>query len=149
MIHALLFENYLFFTSMVSYAVTQILKTILYSVMNKKFDFKRLVGSGGMPSSHSATVVALAVASLRKFGALSPYTAITLILAIIVVYDARGVRQEAGKHAQILNELLETRRNSEGDDELIMLNEMVGHTFLQVCVGGIIGLVIALIIPVF
>lgn len=150
MLQALLFKNYLIFTPLVSYLVTQILKTILYSVMNKRFEYKRLFGSGGMPSSHSATVVALATAALRKFGALSPVSAIALIFAAVVVYDARGVRQETGKHAQLLNELIKKLSGAEGGEEIhIQLNEMVGHTFLQVLVGGITGLVITLCIPVF
>ncbi len=149
MLQTLLLKNYLMFAPLISYISTQVLKTILYSIMNKKFEYKRLFGSGGMPSSHSATVVALATAALKKFGALSSVSAITIILAAIVVYDARGVRQETGKHAQLLNELIKRLSGTDGGDVHIQLNEMVGHTFLQVLVGSILGLVITLCIPVF
>lgn len=147
MLHTLLFENYLVFTPLLAYLITQILKTLLYFLMTKKFDWRRLLGSGGMPSSHSATVTALFVAALKKCGAASPITAAILIFAIIVVYDAMGVRQETGKHAQLLNKLL--RREPNEEDSAIQLNEMVGHTSFQVMVGVVLGAVVAVLIPAF
>lgn len=148
MIYKLLFKNYLVFAPMCAYIITQVLKTILYSLMNHRFEYKRLFGAGGMPSSHSATVAALAVASFRKLGPTSPVTAVSLILALIVIYDARGVRRETGKHAQVLNTLLDTLRGTDKEHPL-QLNEMVGHSLFQVIVGCLIGLGVTLCIPVF
>lgn len=82
MLQTLLFKNYIMFSTIISYILAQVIKTILYTLMNKKFDYKRLFGSGGMPSSHSASVVSLATASFLKYGALSPFTAITIVLRL-------------------------------------------------------------------
>lgn len=147
MIKELLLKNYLIFTPLFAYLIAQVLKTILYSVMSRKFDYKRLLGSGGMPSSHAATVVALATASLKKLGALSPITAVTFVLATIVIYDARGVRQEVGKHAQILSKIYKNWHGESDQDNAIKLDEMVGHTPFQVVIGGVIGMVTAFCIP--
>ncbi len=147
MIETLLLNNYLVFTPALSYLVTQLLKTLLYFFMTKQFDWKRLFGSGGMPSSHSATVTALFVAALKKCGAASPITAAILVFAVIVIYDAMGVRHETGKHAQLLNTLLQRESNKEAN--AIQLNEMVGHTSFQVIVGTFLGGIVTALVPVF
>ncbi len=146
MLEALFFLNYLFFVAILSYLIAQGLKAVLYTLMNRKLDIGRLLGSGGMPSSHSATVAALAVGALQKCGPDSPITAVALILAIIVIYDATGVRQEAGKHAQLLNRMLHWE---ESEDLIVPLNEMVGHTSFQVLVGAVIGILVAVLVPVY
>lgn len=128
--------------------VAQVLKTIIYLILNKQFRAERLVGSGGMPSSHSATVCALATSSCLEFGPGSFQFAISLILAIIVMHDAMGVRRETGIQAKVLNEIMETFEKM-GRSELSAqdkLKEFVGHTPLQVLMGAILGIAIALIL---
>lgn len=125
--------------------IAQVLKTIIYMFLNKKFLAERLVGSGGMPSSHSATVCALSTAACLEYGAGSAEFAFSLILAIIVMHDAMGVRRETGIQAKVLNEMLEAF-DKMGRSELSAqdkLKEFVGHTPLQVLMGAILGVIIA------
>ena len=119
----------------------------IYSYKDGRFDYKRFFSSGGMPSSHAATVSALALAARQQLGPLSPVTALALVVALIVMYDARGVRQETGKHAKILNELSENLWGADTESRNKKLNETVGHTLLQVLVGGMIGALIAFLVP--
>lgn len=143
----LIFQNSLIYAPLLSYLVTQALKVAIYSYKDGRFDYKRFFSSGGMPSSHAATVSALALAAWRQLGPLSPVTALALVVALIVMYDARGVRQEAGKHAKILNELSENLWGADAESRNKKLNETVGHTLLQVLVGGMIGALIAFLVP--
>lgn len=143
-----LFSNPIFFSAFTGWLVAQILKTLIHLYFTKKFVAERLIGSGGMPSSHSATVCALVTATGYHYGPSSFEFAISLIFAIIVMHDARGVRRETGIQAQLLNEILEIF-NSMGRNELNAhekLKEFVGHTPLQVLVGAILGILCAVII---
>lgn len=141
-----LIHNTVFMSAATGWLVAQILKTIIYGILNKTFNPERMVGSGGMPSSHSATVTALATASGIQYGLGSFEFAVSAIVAIIVMYDARGVRLETGKQAQVLNEVMEilqimgTKMSYEDK-----LKEFVGHTPVQVVVGALLGILIALI----
>ena len=129
------FSNPFLLTGLGSWFVAQVLKTILHCIIYKKLDFERLVGDGGMPSGHSATVASLATMCGLTFGLQSVEFAITAILAIIVCHDATGVRRETGRHAEILNELLQSLETGKPVD----LKELVGHTPLQVVMGILIG----------
>ncbi len=143
-----LFSNPIFFSAFTGWLVAQILKTLIHLYFTKKFVAERLIGSGGMPSSHSATVCALVTATGYHYGPSSFEFAIALIFAIIVMHDARGVRRETGIQAQLLNEILEIF-SSMGRNELSAhekLKEFVGHTPLQVLVGAILGIICAVII---
>lgn len=123
--------------------VAQVLKTIIHTLLTRSFDPERLVGSGGMPSSHSATVCALAVAAGQIYGLDSFAFAVSVIFAIIVMHDAMGVRLETGKQAKLLNEIIATFKTMEGKpltEE--KLKEFVGHTPLQVLAGAILGIAI-------
>lgn len=122
----------------------QVFKVIWDLVTTKKLNFKRLLGAGGMPSSHSATVITLATMVGRSEGTNSPMFAIALIFAIIVMYDAAGVRRETGKQARVLNEIVNTPGLSsvEVREKLI---EAVGHTPKQVFVGAIIGIIVGML----
>ncbi|MDL2294927.1 divergent PAP2 family protein [Ruminococcaceae bacterium OttesenSCG-928-D13] len=150
MIQKLFFNNYLLMLPVISWAVAQLLKTLLTLAMTRKFEPERLVGSGGMPSSHSALVCSLFVGTAKKYGASSPYFAITLVLAMIVMYDAMGVRLETGKQAKLLNRIIDDLRE-EGQDIGYdkKLKELVGHTPFQVLSGALLGILIAILIPVF
>lgn len=139
------FNNTIFFAAATGWLVAQILKTFIHMFFTKKFIAERLIGSGGMPSSHSATVCALATASCITYGAGSFEFAISLILAIIVMYDAMGVRRETGIQAKLLNDMMaifaEMGRKELSPDE--KLKEFVGHTPLQVLAGAMLGILIA------
>lgn len=140
-----LINNRIFISAALGWLIAQILKTIIHMFFAKEFVAERLVGSGGMPSSHSATVCALATATYFKYSASSFEFAISAILAIIVMYDARGVRRETGIQAKLLNEFIQTFR-SMGRSEFNAydkLKEFVGHTPLQVFAGAILGILIA------
>lgn len=142
-----LFSNKIFVSAALGWLVAQVAKTIIHMIITKKFVAERLVGSGGMPSCHSATVCALTTATGMMCGASSAEFAISVMLAIIVMYDAMGVRRETGIQAKILNEMIEvfTKMGKEMSAEE-KLKEFIGHTPLQVLVGGILGIIIALIV---
>ncbi|NLW79868.1 MAG: divergent PAP2 family protein [Ruminococcaceae bacterium] len=151
MIQNLFFNNYLLLLPVVSWAAAQLCKTIIHFITSGKFVAERLVGSGGMPSSHASLVCALFIGCARKFGLSSPYFAIAFVLAAIVMYDAMGVRLETGKQAKLLNRMMDRQKEDEPDDvlEVERLKEMVGHTPLQVLAGAMLGILIAVLIPVF
>ncbi|MDO4294037.1 MAG: divergent PAP2 family protein [Eubacteriales bacterium] len=137
-------HNIVFMSAVTGWFVAQVLKTLIYTCINRSFDPERLVGSGGMPSSHSATVCALATAAGIRYGGASFEFAISAILAIIVMYDARGVRRETGLQAQVLNEMI-TFWEKMGQPLTYeeRLKEFVGHTPLQVFAGALLGILIA------
>lgn len=142
-----LFHNVIFMSAALGWLIAQVLKTLIYLIINKKFVAERMVGSGGMPSCHSATVCALATATGMRYGGGSFEFAITVMLAIIVMYDAMGVRRETGIQAKVLNEMMEMFTNM--GKKMSMedkLKEFVGHTPLQVLIGGILGIIIAVIV---
>ena len=123
----------------------QLFKLIYDLVTTKKFNFKRIMGAGGMPSSHSAVVVGLATLVGKYEGINSSIFAVALILAFVVMYDAAGIRRAAGKQAALLNKLIETPGLT-GMQVSEKLVEVLGHTPVQVFVGALIGLVVGLIV---
>ncbi|MBE6958059.1 MAG: divergent PAP2 family protein [Ruminococcaceae bacterium] len=135
------FTNPFLLTSLGSWFIAQVLKTIIHLIIYKKLDFERMYGDGGMPSGHSATVSSLAMMCGLSFGFGSVEFAITGILAVIVCHDATGVRRETGRHAEVLNELLKSIETGKPVD----LKELVGHTPLQVVAGITIGIANALL----
>ena len=119
----------------------QLIKTIIHAIVTKSIDFTRLIGDGGMPSGHSATVCAVATSAGILYGLGSFPFAISVIVAIIVMHDAMGVRLETGKQAKLLNEFIDLFARLEqplSDQE--KLKELVGHTPLQVCMGALLGI---------
>lgn len=137
-------SNKFFITAVVSWTVAQVLKVFIYAIINKTWDFSRLFGDGGMPSGHSATVSSLAAISALTYGFGSFEFAISGILAIIVCHDAMGVRLEAGKHAKLLNILVDSfEKFSKNELPEVVLKEFVGHTPLQVISGIILGILCA------
>jgi len=131
-----------------SWLIAQVLKTILHAVVNRKLDMWRLVGDGGMPSGHSATVTSVAVVSALVYGLGSFECAISVVLAIIVCHDACGVRRETGKQAVLLNEISELINNLSTDklSDEVKLKVFVGHTIPQVIAGIITGAVNATVL---
>lgn len=142
--------NGILITAVASWAVAQVLKTLIYWWVNKEFDITRLFGDGGMPSGHSATVTSMAAMSAFMYGVGSFEFAVTLMLAIIVCHDAMGVRQETGKQAMVLNELLQSIDVMLSDEVAeVKLKEFVGHTAYQVAAGVVIGVINAAIMYYF
>lgn len=142
-----LLHNQIFISAVLGWLVAQVLKTLIHFIITKQFVAERMVGSGGMPSSHAATVCGLATAAGIKYGGGSFEFAIAVMLAIIVMYDAMGVRRETGKQGQVLNEMLEVFTNmGKQISPEAKLKEFVGHTPLQVLMGAILGIIIAVII---
>ena len=123
----------------------QIFKLIYDLVTTKKFNFKRILGAGGMPSSHSAVVVSLATLIGKYEGVNTAIFAVSLVFAAIVMYDACGVRRAAGRQAALLNKIIETPGLT-GVQVRERLVEALGHTPVQVFVGALIGLVVGLIV---
>lgn len=123
----------------------QCFKVVWDLVATKKFNFKRVLGAGGMPSSHSAVVMCLSVMVGKEYGFGSSVFALALIFAIVVMYDAAGVRRAAGKQAALLNKIVDTPGLSlpQVQERLV---EVLGHTPTQVFVGAIIGIIVGLVI---
>lgn len=144
---AQLFQNRPLIAALLGWILAQVIKTILYAFINRELRFERMVGSGGMPSSHAATVCALATSVARWNGLGSTYFALSFVLAIIVLYDASGVRLETGKQAITINNIvdfLESITHIDLPNE--ELKELVGHTPLQVFIGSLLGIGVGFLI---
>ena len=139
-----LLNNQILVNSLLAWAAAQIIKTILYAAVHRQVDLHRLFGDGGMPSGHSATVTAMATTAALEYGLDSPIFAITAIFGIVVMHDAMGVRREAGKHAEVLNNLIASLNQDVPPEEA--LKEFLGHTALQVCFGALLGFGVALML---
>ena len=132
-------NNPLLVVPLLTCLVAQMVKVFIDIIINRKFSFRFLVSTGGMPSSHSALVGSLATGVGQTSGWSSPEFAIASIFAVIVMYDAAGVRQAAGKQAKILNQIMEQFINHEDFNEE-QLKELLGHTPIQVVVGLLVGI---------
>ena len=140
-----LLGNQLLVSAVLGWVVAQGLKTLIDFALNKSFNKERLVGSGGMPSSHSATVCGLTTAAVIKYGVGSFEFAISFVLSMIVMYDAIGVRRETGKQAKLLNFILmENPLKLSAEVLQERLKEYVGHTPLQVVAGALLGVFLAI-----
>ena len=138
-----LLSNFCLVSIACAWIVAQIIKIFTGVFQEEKFSLLRFVcGTGGMPSSHSATVSALVVASIWQFGLASFQVAVSILLAIIVMRDATGVRLETGKQAKIINQIVpELKGDFQAD-----LKELIGHTPLQVFVGALLGGLVAIVL---
>ncbi len=143
MTFASLFQNHLLINALTAWAAAQVLKVIIYALANRRLDLERLFGDGGMPSGHSATVTALAATAGMEWGLNSAVFAVSAILAVVVMHDARGVRRQAGKHAKAINELMAALNSDMTPED--KLQEFLGHTPLQVFFGALTGLIIAFV----
>lgn len=143
-----LINNRILTSAVIGWCVAQVLKTVIYMIINKEFVAERMVGSGGMPSSHSSTVCALATSCYIDQGPSSSQFAIAVVFAIIVMYDAMGVRRETGKQAKLLNEMIVVFQDMGNKLKTPQekLKEFVGHTPLQVVMGAILGVLITIIV---
>ena len=130
-----------------SWVIAQILKTITYAIVYKKLDISRILGDGGMPSGHSATVASLSVACALYFGCASFEFAFSTLFALVVCRDAMGIRREAGVQATVLNDLIKHIKKDGIND--VTLKEFLGHTPMQVLAGIIIGVLNAILMGSF
>ncbi len=145
MLHNTLFDNRILIASLLAWVVAQLSKTILDLIQQRRLILSRLVSSGGMPSSHSALVTGLATATGRVMGLGSASFAIAVVLASIVMYDAAGVRRAVSIQARILNQMIDEAFQGSPMAEK-RLRELIGHTPVQVFVGALLGVGIALLI---
>lgn len=131
-------KNKIFIITVITWFITQITKVFIGLVREKKFNFKWLVGTGGMPSSHCAGAAALATSLGMEFGFDSSVFAIGIIFAIVTMFDAQGARRAVGKQAGILNRIVEDIYFKKPIKEERLL-ELVGHTPVQVLAGALYG----------
>ncbi|QEK12156.1 divergent PAP2 family protein [Crassaminicella thermophila] len=135
-------ENDVLYATLLSWFIAQLLKVIITLIKEKKVNLYRFVGSGGMPSSHSSLVMGLSTAIGLKRGWNSTQYALALAFALIVMYDASGVRRAVGKQAIILNKIIEDRHKHKPIGER-RLKELIGHTPVEVVAGALLGILIA------
>ena len=139
-----IFHNKFMWVPFFTWLSIQVFKVVWDIIKNKKFNFKRLVGAGGMPSSHSAVVMTITVMVGKEAGFGSYAFALAFIFSLIVMYDAAGVRRAAGEQASVLNKIIETPGLS-GVEVQKRLLEALGHTPTQVFVGALIGIIVGAI----
>lgn len=136
-------DNHVLLVALLACAIAQALKTIVEFLKHGKVNLRALVTTGGMPSAHSAFVTALATGVGQSVGWETPEFAIAASFAIIVMYDAAGVRQAAGKQARILNQILDELFQEHPKFSEDRLKELLGHTPFQVIVGSSLGAVVS------
>lgn len=139
------FTNKYLYVPLILWFCIQSFKVIYELIKTKKFNFKRIVGAGGMPSSHSAIAMCIATMIGKSEGVDSSMFALALIFALVVMYDAAGVRRAAGKQASLLNKIIETPglTNVQVQERLV---EVLGHTPFQVIVGALLGIAVGVIV---
>lgn len=141
------FQNRVFLATMIAWVCAQTIKIVINIVKGKRFNFKWLVSTGGMPSAHSAGVMSLASAVGIQEGFNSTVFIATLIFALVIAFDAQGVRRATGQQAEILNKMMDDiylGRKIQED----RLKELIGHTPFEVLVGSVIGIAIATFIMI-
>ncbi len=143
-----MFTNYVLWCAALGWVSAQVLKFVIGLIIHKKFNLKLLLASGGMPSSHSATVCALATATGGACGFGSVEFAIAFVFAFIVMYDASGVRRAAGEHAKIINRMVKSIEHGDKLGVQKDLKELIGHTPLEVLAGAILGIIIGIMFKV-
>mgnify|MGYP005863200629 CR=1 FL=1 len=136
-------HNHVFKVCFLAWLIAQVLKVFFDILSYGKLNLRRLMGSGGMPSSHTALVLALATSTGKDAGWDSIDFAITAVIAAVVMYDAAGVRRAAGQQAEVLNQIInDIYRGTQISQE--RLKELIGHTPFEVLIGALLGIVIAL-----
>ena len=139
-------HNQILLTAIVSWALAQLIKIGIELIRTHRINWQLIFATGGMPSSHSSLVVALATATGLRQGFDSPLFAIATVLAFVVLYDAQGIRRQAGNQARIINRMLQNVENAGIKvDKTWNLKELLGHTPIQVVGGTILGIIVALI----
>jgi hypothetical protein len=137
-------KNKIFMTTLSAWAIAQTIKVTLGIIRKKRFDFRWFVGTGGMPSSHAAGASCLATAIGFRYGFDSVYFALAASFALVVMFDAQGVRRATGRQAYILNKIMDDIY-WQGKPKENRLRELIGHTPVEVIVGCLLGIAIAYI----
>ena len=140
-----IFYNAILVSAVTAWAIAQILKVAVSVILFRKLNLQLILSSGGFPSSHSATVSALALGIGKYYGWDSPIFAVSAVFSMIVLYDAAGVRRAAGKQAEVLNQLVERLYPGPNSDQA-RLKELIGHTPLEVFAGVSVGIIVGLLI---
>jgi acid phosphatase family membrane protein YuiD len=135
-------RNKIFVTTLSAWLIAQTIKVILGVITRRRFDFRWFIGTGGMPSSHAAGASCLAAAMGLEYGFDSPYFALAAAFALVVMFDAQGVRRATGKQATILNKITEDIY-WKGKVQEDRLRELIGHTPIEVIAGFAVGVIIA------
>jgi hypothetical protein len=139
-----LITNYILIIPLCAWVTAQIVKTFVALIQGKGFDLSYLVSSGGMPSAHSAMISALSTAAAIEEGLGSAVFAVSTIIALIVMYDAAGVRQSVGQQSVVINRIIREIRSKEPLVKLeAELKELMGHTPFEVIVGSALGIAMA------
>ncbi len=156
-----LFTNPVLLSAILGWFVAQTAKVIIHMIKTKSFDPERLHGAGGMPSSHSCMVTAMTIATAMTDGVDSTMFALAMVFSFVTLYDAMGVRWQAGLHAKILNKVMrDTQELKEIEDmrdgvrdeepeEIKDLKEFIGHRPMEVLVGVLLGIMIAMAVCLF
>jgi hypothetical protein len=139
-----IFKNKIFITTLAAWLIAQTIKVTIGVIRQRRFDFRWFVGTGGMPSSHAAGATCLATSIGFEYGFNSVSFALAASFAIVVMFDAQGVRHATGKQARILNKILEDIY-WQGKIQENRLRELVGHTPVEVIVGFLLGVIIAIL----
>lgn len=138
------FTNTPLMAAVVGWASAQVLKVVIESFIAKKFTWESILASGGMPSSHSAFVTAMATVVAFEYGTGSVYFALAAALAMVVMYDACGVRRAVGEQAKALNRIIDALHENSAIGQEKALKEILGHSPFQVAMGFVLGLVIGI-----
>ena len=139
-----IFTSRMFWTCLTAWFLAAFIKMLLFYRQNKRFDFRLLVGTGGMPSSHSASVAALSAAVGLRAGFDSVLFAVSVYFSLIVMYDAAGLRRAAGRHATLLNRLIDSHYQHDKRLVEMRLLELLGHTPFEVLIGAVVGVLFTL-----
>ncbi len=139
-------SNKILLTAIIGWFAAQFLKVIVVLIREKRFDITRMVGSGGMPSSHSSFVMSLATAVGFECGWNSALFAVCAVLAFVVMYDASGVRRETGRQAEILNDIIENFGKDDPDMFGKRLKELIGHSPIEVFAGAVLGILLGVLL---
>lgn len=141
-----IFDNTILISAVTAWLIAQVLKVIINFTIHRTFDLGFLISSGGFPSSHSATVSALALGVGKYYGWDSPIFAVAAIFGMVVMYDAAGVRRAAGKQAEVINQLVEGLYHQMSNLSQERLKELIGHTPFEVVAGAIVGIIVGLLV---
>ena len=142
------FSNYILISAICGWLVAQMGKMIVGLFTGHRVNpIKMLISNGGMPSSHSATVLALATSCLIMYGVNSPYCAISAVFAFIVMNDAASVRYQTGEQSKVINRMVkEVFPDTDEENPPPNLKELVGHTPLQIAMGAVVGVLVAVVL---
>jgi hypothetical protein len=140
-----IFANPVLISGLIAWGIAQTIKVLLDYYTSKRWNWTLLLHAGGMPSSHSALVAAVAHAIGLYVGFETPLFALSLAVAIIVIYDATGIRRQAGQHAEIINAMIRDLAHGHPLKQQ-QLREVLGHTPLEALAGALLGLAVAQLI---